>query len=358
MSSARRTNCAGTAALRPGGSVHRRAAIATVTLASLFGATTACGGATPAPHLLVEARAIQTGRQEAEVHQRRQHYTLSAALAVPLERTEPVPVSGTASQLGADELTSPELATVPLDELALAAADADPLPGAAEPRKTAAISVKPQAVDTSPRQRIEPDASEPHEDPPRASQLDLQTLHRLQARYAHEPTAAQVARAAAHAIAGDPQRFASMIRRARWRGIVPDLALGARRGQGVDLRTMLIQDDTARFTSGDDLVLSATLRFELGRLLFAPEEISIAREARVARAAGLELVRDIVQWYTLRRRLMLERDLLGHTSLARESRIAELEALLDIFTNGAFRRMIAGRAAWTTGASTPASRPP
>jgi hypothetical protein len=172
------------------------------------------------------------------------------------------------------------------------------------------------------------------------SNLRPEEIAELLQRYAREPSAIVVARAAIRASERDPDRFASMLRRARWRGLVPALSLGARRGQGVDLRTTVTDDEGVRFTSGDDLVVSATLRFELGRLLFADEEVMIAREARAAKAVQLELVRDVIHWYYLRRRLQLERDALGHTSVLREIKIAEIEALLDAFTNGFFGRMI------------------
>lgn len=189
--------------------------------------------------------------------------------------------------------------------------------------------------------------------------LSVEDVQHLLARYADEPSALEVARAALRSAARDPERFASMVRRARWRGVVPSLTLGARRGQGLDLRTEVTDDDAVRFTSGDDLVLSATLRFDLGRVLFAGEEVAIHREARAARAHQLELVKDVIHWYFVRRRLLLERDLTGMTSLARELRIAELEALLDDFTNGGFSRMIERqRSRWTTDANTPASKRP
>jgi hypothetical protein len=218
-----------------------------------------------------------------------------------------------------------------------------------------------ESGDSTTRARDNPDeltdgslAREPDSTRAALSALDPEEIERLLARYAKEPSALEVARAALKAVDSDPDRFASMLRRARWRGLVPSLALGARRGQGVDLRSTVTEDDSLRFTTGDDLVLSATLRFELGRLLFADEEVTIAREARAARATRLELIRDVIHWYYLRRRLQLERDALGHTSVTRELKIAEIEALLDTFTNGAFGSMIGRhRNTWTIEDSTP-----
>jgi hypothetical protein len=218
-----------------------------------------------------------------------------------------------------------------------------------------------ESGDFTTRARDDPDeladsslAHEPDSKRAALSALDPAEIERLLARYAKEPSALDVARAALKAADSEPDRFASMLRRARWRGLVPSLALGARRGQGVDLRSTVTEDESLRFTTGDDLVLSATLRFELGRLLFADEEVTIARETRAARAARLELIRDVIHWYYLRRRLQLERDALGHTSITRELKIAEIESLLDTFTNGAFGSMIGRhRKTWTIEESTP-----
>jgi hypothetical protein len=181
-------------------------------------------------------------------------------------------------------------------------------------------------------------------------------LAKLLARYAREPSAARVVAAALHAQRRDPQRFADMTQRARLRGLIPSLDLGVRRGQGVDLRSTTSDELGVHLTTADDLMLFATLRFDLGRLLFANEEVGIAREARFEREAQNELVRQVVHLYFLRRRLLLERDLRGGASLSHEVRIVEIEALLDGFTDGAFQRMMQTPSrAWTTDASTSAS---
>ena len=62
-------------------------------------------------------------------------------------------------------------------------------------------------------------------------------------------------------------------------------------------------------------------------------------------------MREVIALYFERRRLQLERDLHGDPELARSVRIAEIEAVLDVFTKGAFGRMIRD-AAWKTAAST------
>jgi hypothetical protein len=176
----------------------------------------------------------------------------------------------------------------------------------------------------------------------RGVDITPEELAQLLARYAREPTPANVVSAALRAQRRDPERFADLANRARMRGLVPSLDVGARRGQGVDLRSATADTLGMHLTTADDLMLFATLRFDLGRLVFAREELAVAREERVAREAQHELVRQIVHLYFLRRRLMLERDLRGRIDLGRELRIAEAEALLDTFTDGYFGRMIEG----------------
>jgi hypothetical protein len=164
-------------------------------------------------------------------------------------------------------------------------------------------------------------------------------LARLLARYAAEPSAAQVAAAALRVQQLDPSRYAELASRARLRGLLPHLDLGIRRGRGIDLRSTAT-GDLGSGTTADDLTLFATLRFDLGQLLMASAELPIAREERAARAAQSQLVRQVVRLYFIRRRLLLERDWRGRSDVSRELRIAESEALLDAFTDGAFRRMI------------------
>jgi len=192
---------------------------------------------------------------------------------------------------------------------------------------------------------------EPAADSGEREPLAPETLQALLARHAHEPQAHEVVAAALRAQQHDPGHWTALVRRARLRGLLPHLDLGARRGQGIDLRWTAADDLSAHRTTADDVTLFATLRFDLDRLLFAPEEISVAREARFARHAEQELARAVVHVYFLRKRLLLERDLRGGSSIAQQLRIEEAEAMLDAFTGGAFQRMLSHPAAWKTGAS-------
>jgi hypothetical protein len=176
------------------------------------------------------------------------------------------------------------------------------------------------------------------------------------ARYAREPSAAQVVHEAL--LAAPAPRSAAILSRARAAGWIPRLGLRARRGQTVDLSAPQSLDAAAlRVRSNDDLTLEATLSFDLERVVFRREEISLLHQSEVEQQARGRIVREVIQLYFERRRLQLERDLRRDPGLARSLRIAEIEALLDAFTNGSFRRMIA-HSRWTTGASIPVSASP
>lgn len=159
------------------------------------------------------------------------------------------------------------------------------------------------------------------------------------ARYRHEPRVEDVVRAALQHRAEAPARARDAIDRARLRGLLPTVRGGLRRGQAIDLRG-LTGNDPDNISTDDDLMLEARVVFDLDRLVFASEEVSLLRELRALETAQLELVRTLIALYFERRRLQLERDLLGAADLARTVRILEAEALLDVLTDGAFTRML------------------
>jgi hypothetical protein len=176
------------------------------------------------------------------------------------------------------------------------------------------------------------------------------------ARYAHEPRVEELVKAAGAALAG--ARAEELAARARTAGWVPRVGLRARRGLGVDLASAQTEDEQAlRLSTDDDLMLEASLTFELDRVVFRSEEVALAREQRAEEQVRAARLREVIALYFERRRLQLERDLGAPGAMLRNARIAEIETLLDIFTNGAFRRMMHGTR-WRTGARTSASEPP
>lgn len=173
------------------------------------------------------------------------------------------------------------------------------------------------------------------------------TRERIEAalyRYRAEPDVTRVVRAALDMRTTDPARARDAMERARLSGLLPTARAALRRGQAVDLRGLTSTGDVGtNISTGDDLTFEASLVFHFDRLIYAQQEARLLGELRALEQARAELVRAVVALYFERRRLQLERDLLGQADLARALRILESEALLDAFTGGAFTRMMGAR---------------
>lgn len=163
-------------------------------------------------------------------------------------------------------------------------------------------------------------------------------------RYRDEPSVERVVQAALATHTADPARARDAIDRARLSGLLPTVRAAVRRGQAVDLRGLTNTGDIGtNVSTGDDLTVQGTLVLNLDRLVFASAEPRLLRELRALEEARAELVRAVVALYFERRRLQLERDLLGQNDLPHVLRILETEALLDGFTAGEFTRMMGPR---------------
>jgi len=200
------------------------------------------------------------------------------------------------------------------------------------------LSTPPVAAGAEPAEEPTRGAAPTDDDGPIDS-ARLRAAERELAR--RDPPIARVVGAALAVSASDPEGADDLASRARLSGLVPSLRAGVRRGQGQDLSLQVTDEDAARFSTDDDLSVYGTLTFDLGRLVFAREEVPLAREERNRRAERRELIATVVALYYERRRLLLERSLLGPGDLEHAVRIAELTALLNAFTDGAFSRMMA-----------------
>ncbi|MEM9073999.1 MAG: hypothetical protein AAGE52_36235 [Myxococcota bacterium] len=161
------------------------------------------------------------------------------------------------------------------------------------------------------------------------------------ARYAHEPRVDELLEALADLPELDPEVPRRAARRARRGGWLPTLRLSLRRGQARDLSEQFDRDDDrTRVSTDDDLTLEASLTLRLDRAAYGPDEVPLLRESRARDQDRQERARNVIAAYYERRRLQLERDLLGRRDTETLIRIAELEALLDAFTGGAFTRMM------------------
>ncbi len=176
-----------------------------------------------------------------------------------------------------------------------------------------------------------------------APPVSRERIERALARYAHEPRVEQLVAAALALERLDPGRARDAADRARLSGLLPQARASVQRGTALDLSERQTGTTGGTILSTDDeLVFGGSLLFRLDRLLFAAEESSLLRERRELETRRLELVTQLVTLYYERRRLQLERDLGGRTDIELELGIARAEALLDVFTDGAFSRMMGG----------------
>jgi hypothetical protein len=148
-----------------------------------------------------------------------------------------------------------------------------------------------------------------------------------------------VLRAARHI---DADRVQALVRRARLSGLVPTLRASSRRGLRQDLSSSSSSEvERLAAAVADDLSFEAALSFELPRLVFAPEEVRLLSVERWLAADQRRLIEEAIRLYFQRRKLMLERERAAAADAELEIAIAELEALLDALTDGAFTKQLA-----------------
>ena len=162
-------------------------------------------------------------------------------------------------------------------------------------------------------------------------------------RYRHEPSLEEVTNAALAHQRIDPERVSRLASQARVSAWLPKLRLSATRGQTIALlaaQSTTVDRNSA--TTGDNVTLQAQLNWDLANLIWSNRELQVEREWRAERKAMQELVQWASALYFERRRLQVERDVSGSVSVTVEMRIAEIEGVLDVLTDGAFSRALRG----------------
>jgi hypothetical protein len=173
--------------------------------------------------------------------------------------------------------------------------------------------------------------------------LALSLLTTAHAEPPAEPTVQQVLRMALRAARTlGPERTRELCRRARLAGLAPTLKLSARRGLEQDLSSSsTVESDRTNASQGDDLTLEASLSFELSRLVFASEEVRVLSIERWLSLDRRRLVEEVTRLYFQRQRLLRERAAAAAPDAELDVAIAEAEALLDAFTDGAYAEALA-----------------
>jgi SAM-dependent methyltransferase len=139
----------------------------------------------------------------------------------------------------------------------------------------------------------------------------------------------------------DPERVELLVRRARLAGLMPTLRLGADRGLRQDLTSSsTIEAERLAEAVADDFRFEAALTFDLSRLVFAPEEVRLLSVQRWLAGDQRKLIEEVVRLYFKRRKLIEGAPFPDDDSAERELAIAEIEALLDAMTEGAYGRAL------------------
>jgi hypothetical protein len=180
----------------------------------------------------------------------------------------------------------------------------------------------------------------------RTHPLDPATLRAL---FATDPPIEALRAAATALVLAEPDRARSLVERARYAGILPELRLMAERRfartESVDLGSPT--DATALAPVGidtnNDVRYQARATWDLSKIIFNTDEIAAQFQALRTADARREVESLVIRLYFERRRLKAEsaaaddQDMPG--GLRRELRIAEIEAELDALTGGAFVRL-------------------
>lgn len=157
------------------------------------------------------------------------------------------------------------------------------------------------------------------------------------------PSARDVVRMALRAARlTDPARVERLVRRARLAGLMPALKVAAERGLKQDLSSSSSSEaERLAAAVADDLSFEASLTFDLPRLVFAPEEVRLLSVQRWLAGDQRKLVEEVVRLYFKRRKLVeapsSDVDEAAEQALA----IAEIDAVLDAITDGAYGRALA-----------------
>jgi hypothetical protein len=191
--------------------------------------------------------------------------------------------------------------------------------------------------------------------PPRP--LSPQAAALLRATFAEDPPVT-VLRAAATALAqAEPERASSLVTRARWAGLLPDVRVRLdrrfARTESLDLGRSATDPSTpVGVDANNDLRYELRATWELSRIVFNPDEIGASAHALRMADVRREIESAVIRLYFERRRLKAEALASDASDTATgvrlELHIAELEAELDALTGGAFSRWRSTR----TGAST------
>lgn len=149
-----------------------------------------------------------------------------------------------------------------------------------------------------------------------------------------------------------PERLRSWMSRARWAALAPKVTFGVDRSFGRD-ESLDLADGERDLSTDDDLGWRVSASWDLGSLVFSPDELRVAREGIRLSELRQKVLFEVVRLYFERRRLVLRNKLALREergpadaptdAIDHEVRILEIEASLDALTGGAWSRRVRDR---------------
>jgi hypothetical protein len=171
----------------------------------------------------------------------------------------------------------------------------------------------------------------------------------LRAAFADDPPIDRLRRAASALAGADPERARSFVERARWAALLPEVRVRVDRRFGrtesLDLGGSA-QEAVASPVGVDtinDLRYDCRATWDLGRIVFNPDELGAESEALRMADVRREIEAQVIRLYFERRRLKAEALTTDSSDKASRFRLdlraQEIEAELDALTGGAFTRL-------------------